>query len=100
MVDKKDISIQKEIGESSGLVLLINKNKKFRLRNLEKISNLGFEIRPIVAGNFTRNRVIEYFDFEIFGDLKNANIFVIMVYLLAIIQLIFQIILKGLLIYN
>ena len=48
--------------------------KKPHLRNLEKkISNLGFEIRPIVAGNFTRNKVIEYFDFEVFGDLKNAD---------------------------
>ena len=31
------------------------------------------ECRPIVAGNFTRNPVIKWFDYEIFGELKNAD---------------------------
>jgi CDP-6-deoxy-D-xylo-4-hexulose-3-dehydrase len=34
---------------------------------------LGFECRPIVAGNFARNKVVEYFDYEIFGSLKNSD---------------------------
>ena len=34
----------------------------------------NIEYRPIVAGNFTKNKVIEYFDYSIYGDLKNSNI--------------------------
>mgnify|MGYP006260011361 CR=1 FL=1 len=75
MADKKDILIQKEVGESSWFGFsMINKNEKISPEEFrKKISDLGFEIRPIVAGNFTRNKVIEYFDFEVFGDLKNAD---------------------------
>jgi len=75
MADKKDILIQREIGESSWFGFsMINKNEKISPKKFrEKISNLGFEIRPIVAGNFTRNKVIEYFNFEVFGNLKNAD---------------------------
>ncbi len=75
MTDKKDILIQKETGKSSWFGFsLINKNKKISPEKFrETISNLGFEIRPIVAGNFTRNKVIEYFDYEIFGKLNNAD---------------------------
>lgn len=75
MAEKKDILIQKEVGESSWFGFsMINKNEKISPKEFrKKISDLGFEIRPIVAGNFTRNKVIEYFDFEVFGDLKNAD---------------------------
>ncbi len=75
MADKKDILIQKEVGQSSWFGFsMINKNEKISPKEFrKKISDLGFEIRPIVAGNFTRNKVIEYFDFEVFGDLKNAD---------------------------
>jgi len=34
---------------------------------------LGFEIRPIVTGNFLKNEVIKFFDYEVHGDLKNAE---------------------------
>lgn len=34
---------------------------------------MGIEVRPIVAGNFTRNRVIDYMDYSIYGTLENAN---------------------------
>ena len=50
--------------------------KKPHLRNLEKkISNLGFlKIRPIVRQAILREtKLVEYFDFEVFGDLKNAD---------------------------
>ena len=33
----------------------------------------GIEVRPIVAGNFIRNPVIKYMDYEIFDELKNAD---------------------------
>ena len=33
----------------------------------------GFETRPIVTGNFAKNQVVDYFDYEISGSLKNAD---------------------------
>lgn len=34
----------------------------------------NIECRPIVAGDFTKNPVIKYMDFEIFGQLKNTKL--------------------------
>ena len=68
--------IQKEIGESSwfGFSLIIKKNSNLnRIGLIEKLDKLGIEYRPIVSGNFIKNEVIKYFDYEIFGDLNNAN---------------------------
>ena len=31
------------------------------------------ECRPIVTGNFVRNEVMKYFDYEVHKELKNAN---------------------------
>ena len=44
-----------------------------RLDLVNKLSNLGFEFRPIVTGNFLKNEVIKYFDSEVHGELKNAE---------------------------
>ena len=38
-----------------------------------KLNELGFECRPIVAGNFAKNEVVKYFDSEVHGTLKNAE---------------------------
>jgi len=40
---------------------------------VEKLNALGFECRPIVAGNFANNEVVKYFDSEVHGTLKNAE---------------------------
>ena len=72
----KDIIVQKEIGRSSwfGFSLVINKESNLKRKNLIKILNkLGFECRPIVAGNFAKNEVTKYFDSEISDDLENAD---------------------------
>ena len=37
------------------------------------LNHLGFECRPIVAGNFAKNEVTKYFDSEISEDLENAD---------------------------
>ena len=68
--------IQQEIGESSwfGFSLILREefeNQREIIANDLKI--LGFECRPIVAGNFVKNKVIDYFDYEIHGELKNAD---------------------------
>ena len=71
-----DIMIQEEIGESSwfGFSLVIRPNSNLKRENLIlKLKKLGFETRPIVAGNFTKNEVVNYFDYEIHGKLENAK---------------------------
>ena len=40
---------------------------------IAKLIKKEIEVRPIVAGNFTRNKVIEYMDYEISGELINAD---------------------------
>ena len=75
-LEHHDILIQKEIGESSwfGFSLIIRPGSKIRRQELiSKLNKLGFEVRPIVAGNFAKNEVIKYFNYEIYGALKNAD---------------------------
>jgi CDP-6-deoxy-D-xylo-4-hexulose-3-dehydrase len=71
-----EIIIQREIGESSwfGFSLIIRPLSELtRKRLVVKLNELGFQCRPIVAGNFARNEVVKYFDSEVHGALKNAN---------------------------
>ncbi|WP_405290996.1 DegT/DnrJ/EryC1/StrS family aminotransferase [Methanobrevibacter sp.] len=68
------LNIQKNLDDSSyfGFPLIFeSKNKRKQIINLFEKENI--ECRPIVAGNFTKNKVIEYFDYEIHGKLNNAN---------------------------
>ncbi|MFD1766091.1 DegT/DnrJ/EryC1/StrS family aminotransferase [Sphingorhabdus buctiana] len=76
MKDHPEILIQQELGESSwfGFSLVIRPDSGLNRRELlAQLNKLGFECRPIVAGNFAKNPVVEYFNYEIFGDLANAN---------------------------
>jgi CDP-6-deoxy-D-xylo-4-hexulose-3-dehydrase len=76
MVNHPDLIIQKEIGDSSwfGFSLVIRPNSKLTRKALVvKLNELGFECRPIVAGNFAKNEVVKYFDSEVHGTLKNAE---------------------------
>lgn len=71
-----DILIQREIGKSSwfGFSLVIRPGSKLtRKQLLAKLTDLGFECRPIVAGNFAKNEVVKYFNSEVHGNLKNAE---------------------------
>lgn len=71
-----DIIIQREIGESSwfGFSLVIRPGSALTRNALVvKLNELGFECRPIVAGNFAKNEVVKYFDSEVHGTLKNAE---------------------------
>ncbi len=68
--------IQKEIGQSSwfGFSLVLRDPKEgARAQLVLDLQGLGFEVRPIVTGNFAKNEVMKYFDYEIHGTLKNAN---------------------------
>lgn len=71
-----DIIIQHEIGNASwfGFSLVIRPGSKLTRKELvQKLTDLGFECRPIVAGNFAKNEVVKYFDSEVHGTLKNAE---------------------------
>jgi CDP-4-dehydro-6-deoxyglucose reductase, E1 len=68
--------VQKEIGDSSwfGFSLIIRPNSKITRKQLIKLLTFsGIEFRPIVAGDFTQNEVIKYFDYDIPFELKNAK---------------------------
>ena len=73
----KNILIQSETGMSSWFgfsIILINKlaNKRDDVIKFLELNNI--ETRPIVAGNFTKNPVIQYLDYRISGKLTNADI--------------------------
>ena len=71
-----EVLIQKEIGKSSwfGFSLVIKPGAKTnKLHLIEKLTRAGFECRPIVAGNFAKNDVVKYFNFEVGGELTNAE---------------------------
>ena len=68
--------LQKEIGTSSwfGFSLIITeKCSHSRDEITEYLLENDIDCRPIVAGNFTKNEVIKYFDYEIYGDLDNSD---------------------------
>ena len=71
-----DLLIQKEVGMSSwfGFSIIIRPGSSLTRKELvNKLNHLGFEIRPIVTGNFLKNEVIKFFDYEVHGNLKNAE---------------------------
>lgn len=68
--------IQDEIGESSwfGFSLVLRPGAGLERRDVVRdLTALGFECRPVVAGNFAKNEVMAHFDHEIHGVLKNAE---------------------------
>lgn len=68
--------MQREIGLSSwfGFSFLINKGVEIdRKHIIDVLTKANIETRPIVAGNFARKEVVKWFDYEICGDLKNAD---------------------------
>ena len=72
----KNIRIQKEIESSSWFGFSIILEEDYigkRDEIVEKLQNKGIEVRPIVAGNFTRNPVISYLDYSIYGKLEQAD---------------------------
>lgn len=76
LVNNRDIKSQKEIGESSwfGFSLVIRKNSGLtRDLLIKELKKKNIEHRPIVGGNFVKNRVLRYFDYEIPFELVNAN---------------------------
>jgi CDP-6-deoxy-D-xylo-4-hexulose-3-dehydrase len=68
--------IQQETGKSSwfGFSLILRETAETtRKELLERLNRLGFQTRPIVSGNFTKNAVLKYYDHSIYGKLSNAD---------------------------
>ena len=68
--------IQQEIGKSSWFgfsLVLRDPEARPRREVVQDLVANGFECRPIVTGNFAKNEVMKYFDYEIHNDLKNAD---------------------------
>jgi CDP-6-deoxy-D-xylo-4-hexulose-3-dehydrase len=74
--DHKDFMIQKDIDNSSwfGFSLIIKPESKLKRKDfIEKLQENNIDCRPIVTGNFTRNEVMKFFDYEIHEELTNAD---------------------------
>lgn len=76
MGNHPEVMIQREVGESSwfGFSLIIKPESDLKRADLlAKLNSAGFETRPIVSGNFAKNEVLRFFDYEIHAELKNAD---------------------------
>lgn len=72
----KYIRPQKETGESSwfGFGMILNDELDIRKQVVETLTEKNIDVRPIVAGNFTKNIAVKYLDYSIYGNLENADI--------------------------
>ncbi len=74
--ESPDFIIQKELGDSSwfGFSFVIRAESPLtRLQVVRCLQDAKIDCRPIVAGNFAKNQVLKWFDYEIHGELKNAD---------------------------
>ena len=74
--DHPDFIIQKDIDNSSwfGFSLIIKPGSSLKRKDvISKLQENNIDCRPIVTGNFTRNEVMKYFDYETHQELKNAD---------------------------
>lgn len=71
-----EVYTQKETGSSSwfGFAVIFKDGMK-GLRNqvVKALSKAEIEVRPIVAGNFTRNKAIQYLDYTVSGELLSSD---------------------------
>ncbi len=74
--DHKDFYIQHNTDNSSwfGFSFIIKPTSSLRRSDIvKKLESNGIDCRPIVTGDFTKNEVLRFFDYEIFGEMKNAQ---------------------------
>lgn len=70
----KRFKIQKEIEVSSwfGFSFIIQNNAS-RDDIIRTLNQANIDVRPIVTGDFTKNEVLDYFDYSIYGNLDNSK---------------------------
>jgi CDP-6-deoxy-D-xylo-4-hexulose-3-dehydrase len=76
LADHDHLMIQQEIGESSwfGFSLIIRPGSHVGRPQLRAaLETLGFECRPIVAGNFARSETLRFLDADVQMLLRNAD---------------------------
>ena len=74
--DHPDFIIQKNIDNSSwfGFSLIIKPDSNLKRKDvINMLQENKIDCRPIVTGNFTKNEVMKYFDYEVHQELKNAD---------------------------
>ena len=74
--DHPRFMIQQEIGKSSWFgfsLVLRDPSADSRQQLVKELVEKGFEVRPIVTGNFAKNEVMKYFDYTIHDRLTNAD---------------------------
>jgi CDP-6-deoxy-D-xylo-4-hexulose-3-dehydrase len=74
--DHPDFLIQKDIDNSSwfGFSLIIKPSSSLKRKDvINKLQENKIDCRPIVTGNFTRNEVMRFFDYEVHKELTNAD---------------------------
>ena len=72
----KYLDIQKETEESSwfGFALIIKEKSPFSRGELvQHLQKYDIDCRPIVTGNFAKNEVVKFFDYEVHNKLSNAD---------------------------
>ena len=71
------IRVQQEIGESSwfGFSMVVERDAGFdRTDLIRALGRHGVECRPVVAGNFAKNEVVErHMDHVVYGELRHAD---------------------------
>jgi len=71
-----DFLIQKNIDNSSwfGFSLIIKPESSLERHNIvKKLQDNKIDCRPVVTGNFTKNEVMKFFDYDIHKELVNAD---------------------------
>jgi CDP-6-deoxy-D-xylo-4-hexulose-3-dehydrase len=74
--DDPYFNIQREVGSSSwfGFSLVLKQDVSISRKSIiDYLVEKNIEVRPIVAGNFTKNEVLKYFNYELYGEMKNAE---------------------------
>lgn len=74
--DNPIFHVQEEVGASSwfGFSMIVRKSSPWnREQIITQLNKMGFECRPIVAGNFAKNKVVELMDYSIPLPLQNAD---------------------------
>lgn len=73
--DDNRFIIQKELGESSwfGFSFIIKDSKLNRENIIEVLTKANIDSRPIVTGDFTKNEVMRFFDYDKHNSLPNAD---------------------------
>jgi Predicted pyridoxal phosphate-dependent enzyme apparently involved in regulation of cell wall biogenesis len=76
MKNRTGFRVQKEIGTSSwfGFAITLCEDKKgYREDYVRIFQKRDIEVRPIVAGNFTKQKALKFMEYSISGELKYAD---------------------------